>query len=198
MHSGKSRYGISHGDSGARAGHGAGGAGAGGGDPPCAAGAAGRRARVARKPARTRQDPHGQGAGGAPCGRHAPHPVHARPAAGRHYRRRRPAARGGGRASHRVSARAAVRQPDPGRRDQSGARESAVCAARSHGGAAGDRGRRHAGDAGALHGAGHAESDRAGGNLSLARSADGPLSDEGAARLPRAGRRNGDAGHAAR
>jgi MoxR-like ATPase len=78
------------------------------------------------------------------------------------------------------------------RRDQPLAGEGAGGTARSHGGAHGDRRRAQPRPATPVHGAGNTESHRAGGHLSAARGADGPLHHENHHRLSGRRRRGGD------
>ena len=68
-----------------------------------------------------------------------PHPVHARPDAGRHHRHQRHLRRRQRRRAASVPAGADLRQPGAGRRDQPRHAEDAVGAARSDAGAAGHR-----------------------------------------------------------
>ena len=108
------------------------------------------------------------------------HPVHARPGAGRP----------GGHAhlqpeDRRVQhlARAGVRQPAAGRRDQPRAGQGAKRAARGDAGAPGHDRRRDAQGARAVRRDGHAEPDRDRRHLRAARGAGRSLHDEGAGRL---------------
>ena len=113
--------------------------------------------------------------------RFRPHPVHARPAAGRPDRYADLLAEERG--VHRAQ-RPRLRQLRTGRRDQPLAGEGAVGAARSDAGAPGDHRRRHLQAARALPGAGHAEPPRAGGNLPAARGAGRPIHAQGQNLLP--------------
>ncbi len=125
------------------------------------------------------------------AGQILPPAIHARPAARRPDRH--PDLQSGHRRFQRPP-RAALCQPDPGRRDQPGAGQGAERAAGSHAGAP-DHDRRHnLQDGRPLPGVGDPEPDRAGGNLSAARGAGGPLHDEGARRLSPARGRATDAG----
>ena len=109
-----------------------------------------------------------------------PHPVHARPDAGRHHRHRHHRGEPHDRQPRvPLSRRAAVLQRDPGRRNQPHAAQDAGGAAGSHARAAGHRGPRAAQAVRSVLRAGHAEPDRAGRHLSAARGAAGPLHVQG-------------------
>ena len=114
-----------------------------------------------------------------------PHPVHARPRAGRPRRHAHLAARRR-HVPHR--ARPGVRQPPARRRDQPRAGQGAVRAARGHAGAPGDDRRRDAPRARAVPRARHAEPDRVRGHLRPARGAGRPLPVQARRRLPGASR----------
>ena len=120
-----------------------------------------------------------------------PAAVHPGPDAGRH--RRHPGVAALDR-TIRHRARAGVRQPGAGRRDQPGTGQGAVGAAGGDGGAAGQHRRHHPPAADAVPGAGHPEPDRDRGRLHAARGAAGPVPAEGR-RRPR--RRAGRADHRA-
>ena len=112
-----------------------------------------------------------------------PHPVHARPDARRHHRHqhRDGAARRPPRL--RVPAGSDLLADRAGRRDQPGHAQDAVGAAGGHAGAFG-HGRRHDPPAqGAVLRHGHAEPDRAGGDLSPARGAARPVPAQAGRRL---------------
>ncbi len=111
----------------------------------------------------------------------APCPVHPRPAAGRPHRYRDLAFAG---RAFRIRPRPDL-PPDPvGRRNQPRSGQGAVGAAGSHGRAPGHRRPPHLRAAVAVPGDGHAEPDRAGRHLPVARSAAGPLPHARAHRLP--------------
>ena len=119
------------------------------------------------------------------------HPVHARPAAQRRHRRLhlQPEDR-----RLRVPPRPDRRPGRARRRDQPRHAQDAVGAARSDGRAPGDRRRRHAPDAGAVHRARHAEPHRVRGHVPAAGSAARPLPDPHPPRLPVDDRRSADHG----
>ena len=116
-------------------------------------------------------------------------PVHARPRAGRP---RRHAHLPAGQRRLRRGARSGALQLPAGGRDQPGAREGPVGAARGHAGAPGHDRRRDLPRARAVPRARHAEPDRVGGDLSAPRGPDRPLPDEAARGLPRACRGGAD------
>ena len=143
-----------------------------------------RRPRAARRRARAGQD-----AAGAHAGRSArpfvqPHPVHARPDAGRHPRHQH--RHGDTRRAARVPvpARADLRPPGPGRRNQPRHAQDPVGVARSDAGAPGHRRRRTPQTGRAVLRHGHAEPDRPGRHLSAARGAARPVLLQAARRLP--------------
>ena len=105
-----------------------------------------------------------------------PHSVHARPDAGRHHRHRSDSG-GPGVRRRRIplSARADLRQRDPGRRNQSHAAQDAGRPAGGDAGAPGDGRRQAAPAVRAVLRAGDAEPDRAGRDLSAARGPARPL-----------------------
>ena len=119
------------------------------------------------------------------------HPVHARPAAGRHHRHHHLQHADG--AVHPEEG-ADLRQPGAGRRDQPRAGQGAVGAARGHAGAPGHHRRRHLHAARAVPGHGHPEPDRAGGHLPAARGPARPLHAHDPGRLPQQGRGAADHG----
>ena len=95
-----------------------------------------------------------------------PHPVHARPDAGRHHRHEHPGRGSGGWAPVRVSAGSGLRQPRAGRRDQPRHAEDAVGAAGGHGREDGHGGQRDPPPRRALLRPGDPESAGDGRNLS--------------------------------
>ena len=139
--------------------------------------AAGLGARPARGRARPGQDPGRQDAGAGHRPELQAHPVHPRPAAGRPDRHHglQPEDR---RIHHAQGAD--LHQPAAGRRDQPRPGQGAERAARGHAGAAGDHRRREPRHRPAVHGHGHPEPDRAGGDLPPARGPDRPLPAQGA------------------
>ncbi len=145
----------------------------------------------------------GQDAAGQLAGRgHAPglqaHPVHARPDAQRRHRHAdHPGGSGDAAAAVPVPARAAVRQHDPGRRNQPHAAEDPGRHARGDAGAADQFRRAGPPPARPVLRPGHAESAGAGRHLSAARGPVGPFSPLHQGRLSQSGRGMGDrpAGH---
>ena len=150
------------------------------------------RPRAARGRAGHRQDEHG--ARVRRCARHhaQPHPVHARPHARRHHGHRRAGRQARSRSAARVPVGPALRQPDPGRRDQPGLSPHAERAAR--GDAGGDRHdrQRHPSPAAPVLGARDPESGGDAGHLPAARSPARPLPAEAALRLPEGRRAHRD------
>jgi hypothetical protein len=110
-----------------------------------------------------------------------PHPVHARPAAGRP---RRHAGLQPAHGDFTSRAGADLRQHRARRRDQPRPGQGAVGAARGDAGAAGHDRRRHAGPSHALPRPRDAEPHRAGGHLPAARGAGRPLHAQARRRLP--------------
>ena len=108
------------------------------------------------------------------------HPVHARPAAQRCDRAQLLQPEDAG---VRVPPRPGLQPGAAGRRDQPRHPAHAIGAAGGDAGAPGDRGRPDLSAAPAVPGAGHPEPHRAGGHLSAARGAAGPLPDAGQAGL---------------
>ena len=141
----------------------------------------------ARERSRPRQDAVGRDAGPHRRRHVRPHPVHPRPAARRH--RRHPHLPHVERALRR-RARSDLRQLRARRRDQPGAGQGAVGAARGHGRAARHDRRRHPPGPRPVPRAGHAEPDRERGRVPAARGATRPLPHEDRARLPHARRRS--------
>ena len=119
------------------------------------------------------------------------HPVHARPAAGRH--RRHGDLQPGQERVHPEEG-PDLREPRAGRRDQPRAGQGAVGAARGDAGAPGHDRRHHAPAARAVPGHGDAEPDRAGGHLPAARGAARSLHADDQGRLPDARGRARDHG----
>ena len=150
-----------------------------------------RGARAHRGRARRGQDAAGQGAGPVHRLLGPPRPVHARPAAQRHHRGQRLQP---GAAGVRVQAGPDLRQHRARRRDQPGLAQDPVRAAGVHGGAPGHGGRRHLPARAAVHGDRHPEPGRDGGHLPAAGGAARPVHRPDLHRLPRPGRRAGDAG----
>src|SRR6266545_2228348 len=93
----------------------------------------------------------------------------------------------------RVPARARLRQPPPGRRDQPSAAEDAGCPARVHAGEPDHDRRRQLRARAAFHGRRDAEPDRVRGDVPTARGAARPLHDAPLDRLPAARRGSADA-----
>ncbi len=152
-------------------------------------GAAGARPLPARGCARGGQDARRGDAGQGRRRDVLPGPVHARPGAGRH--RRHPDLPA---VEREVRRRAGprLRQLPARRRDQPGAGEGAVGAARGDGRAPGVDRRPDARGARPVPGDGHAEPDRAGGRVPAARGAARPVPDEDPGGLPDRRRGAGD------
>src|SRR6478735_5048507 len=134
---------------------------------------------------RPREDADHQDDGGGPRRLVPADPVHARP---RPVRPRRDAHLPPRPGHVRDRSRPGLLQLPPRRRDQPGAREGAVRAARSDAGASGDDRPRHARRAGAVPRDGDAEPDRVGGHVPASRGSGRPLHAQGARRVPRARR----------
>ena len=151
--------------------------------PPDADRPARQQPRPARGRARARQDAARADDRRRDRLRLQPDPVHAGPDAGRHHRHEHPG-RGGRPAGLPVPARAGLRQPGPGRRDQPGDAEDPVEPARGDAGAPG-HGRPPALPARrAVLRAGDPEPARDGGHLSPPRGAARPLPVQGHGPLP--------------
>ena len=134
--------------------------------------AAGRGPPAGGRRSGRRQDDAGEGARQERRLQRQPHPVHARPAAGRHHRRQHLQP---GRPRVRVQARPGVREHRHRRRDQPRQPEDPVRPAREHGGAPGHRRRLHLPAARAVHRHRDAEPDRDGGHLRPPRGPARPL-----------------------
>ena len=151
-----------------------------------------RRALPAGRRAGPGQDPAGPHAGQDARPGFLPHPVHARPDAGRHPRHQHGDGDRRRQALLRVPARADLHADLPGRRNQPGHAQNAVGHAGNHAGRDGHRGRQAVSAEAAVLRHGHAKPHRAGRHVPAARGPVGPLLLQAAGGLFRSQGTGGD------